>query len=74
LKNYRPAVFIRDERISEAGHIDADQLEFGAHVKTGEYFRSSGNVIYDYVGHFVTGRHQPVNSTVVQCAFTDGKH
>jgi len=61
----------RRERVAEAAHVDAQQLELGAHVETLERQRLAGERGRSDVRHAVSGRDQSVRLTLEQRALAD---
>ncbi len=60
--------------VAERGHVHAQQLEFGAHIRAGEGFLLSRQRGGGHPRHLVAGRNQPEDFPFPQGAFTNGQH
>ena len=78
LRAVRPLVAQRPLRaavsIPERGHVDAEQLEFGTHIRAGESFIFPRQHSGGHARHLVARCHQAKDFPLPQRAFADGKH
>ncbi|MND98741.1 hypothetical protein D3C80_911050 [compost metagenome] len=74
----RPLITLRAGRaamrIAKGGDVNAQQLQFGAHVRARKRVFFPGKLCRRHAGHLIARRHQAKDFTFPQGAFADGKH
>ena len=78
LRTVRPLVAQRPRRapvsVAERGHVHAEQLELGAHIRAGKGFILTRQRGGGHPRHLITGRDQTEDFPLPQGAFADGQH